>query len=260
MEEIRLSAEKREATGKGASRKIRVTGSIPGVLYGPDTKPVQISLDTKELAALLRRPGSSGKLINLNLGAEKRTRKVVIRELQRDPVTGDYEHVDLYQVSMKKKLNMTARVHLMGTPEGVKLGGIMQHVIREIDIACLPSNIPDRIELDVSHLVIGDSIHVSDLTVDNVDILTNPKRTIVTVVPPTVIKVEEPEVAAEEAEVEAEEVEAAEGEAKPEAEGEGKKEGKKAEDGEAKGGEAKGREGKGGGAKGREAKGGGEKK
>jgi large subunit ribosomal protein L25 len=251
MKEIRLSAEKRDVTGKGASRKIRMGANIPGVLYGPETKPVSILLNSKELAALLRQPGSSGKLINLNLAPEKRARKVVIRELQRDPVSGDYEHVDLYQVSMKKKLHVTARLHLTGTPEGVKLGGIMQHVIREIDIACLPSDIPDRIEIDVSHLAIGDSVHVSDLGIDKVDILTNPKRTIVTVVPPTVIKVEEPAVAAEEAEELAEEGEAAEGEAKPEAEGEdkkegkkegrkeGKKEGKKEEGGEAKAGREK---------------------
>lgn len=231
MEAIRLSAEKREEVGKGAARKIRVNGQIPAVLYGPETKPRPLAVNSRELAALLRTHGGSSRLINLNIDGEKRSRKVIIRELQRDPVRGDLEHIDLYQVSMKKKLTMTAPISLTGTPEGVKLGGIMQHVIRELDIACLPSDIPDRIEVDVSALEIGDSIHVRDLSVGTVDILTNPARTIVTVVPPTVIKVEEPVAAevAEEAEV-AEGEEAAEAEAKPEdkaetkAEGESKKE------------------------------------
>lgn len=214
MEEVKLSAERREDIGKGASRKIRRSGFIPGVLYGPEVDPFSVSVKAIELATLLRGSGRANRLIDLNINGENKSRKVIIRELQRDPVTSDPKHIDLYQVSMTKKLNLTSRVRLTGTPAGVKLGGILQHVIRELDIACLPSDIPDRIEVDVSDLEIGDSIHVRDLAVGKVDILTNLARTIVTVVPPTVIKVEEP--VAEVAE-EAEEVaEAAEGEAKKE--------------------------------------------
>jgi large subunit ribosomal protein L25 len=219
MDEIKLIAERRDGVGKGTARKLRARGLMPGVVYGPETESQPVSINIKELAALLRAQGGTGKLIDLNLNDEKEPRKVIIRELQREPVTGGYEHVDFYQVSMKKKLNMTVRVHLTGTPEGVKLGGILQHILRDLEIACLPIDIPDRIELDVSKLEIGDSIHVSHIQLDKVDILTPPVRTIVTVVPPTVIKVAEA-AAGEGAEGEAAEGEAAEGAA----EGEEKKE------------------------------------
>ncbi|PKK84202.1 MAG: 50S ribosomal protein L25 [candidate division Zixibacteria bacterium HGW-Zixibacteria-1] len=219
MDEIKLIAERRDGVGKGTARKLRARGLMPGVVYGPETEAQPVSINIKELAALLRAQGGTGKLIDLNLNDEKEPRKVIIRELQREPVTGGYEHVDFYQVSMKKKLNMTVRVHLTGTPEGVKLGGILQHILRDLEIACLPIDIPDRIELDVSKLEIGDSIHVSYIQLDKVDILTPPVRTIVTVVPPTVIKVAEA-AAGEGAEGEAAEGEAAEGAA----EGEEKKE------------------------------------
>jgi large subunit ribosomal protein L25 len=219
MAEIKLSAEKRERIGKGAARKLRKTGCIPGVLYGPEIEPANVIVKTLELAGLLRAHGNAKRLIDLTLDGENGGRKVIIRELQRDPITGDFRHVDLYQVSMTKRLHLTARVRLVGTPAGVKLGGIMQHIIRDLDIACLPSDIPDRVEVEVSDLEIGDSVHVSDISIDKVEILTNPARTIVTVVPPTVIKTAAEEAAEAAPEEEAVE-EVAEGEAKPEEEGE----------------------------------------
>lgn len=218
MEDIKLIAERRDGVGKGVARKLRAGGKIPGVIYGPETESLPVTVNVKELAALLRAQGGTGKLIALNLNDEPAPRKVIIRELQRDPVSGDFEHVDLYQVSMKKKLNLTVRIHLNGVPEGVKLGGILQHILRDLEIACLPDNIPDRIELDVSSLEIGDSIHVKDIKLENVDIMNNLAQTVVTVVPPTVIKV------AETAAAEGEEGEKAEGEAAEGAEGEEKKE------------------------------------
>lgn len=226
MKEVVLTAQARPAQGKGAARKIRQGGNIPGVLYGPEVKPLNISLNPAELAAMIRREKRTNMLIDLNVGEEKKARKVIIRELQRDPITGAYEHVDFYQVSMKKKLHLAVHVHLAGIASGVKnSGGILEHVTREIEIACLPSDIPERVEVDVSALEIGDSVHVRDLKIEKVDILTDLHQTIATVVPPTIIKVETP-VAAVAAEGEAAEGAApAEGEAKAEgAEGaEGKK-------------------------------------
>jgi len=218
MKEITLIVEKRVGTGKGASHKVRQDGSIPGVIYGPETEPVAVAVKTNELSNLIRREGRTNMLIDLNVDGENSPRKVIIRELQRDPVTGVPKHVDLYQVSVKRKLNLSARVNLVGVPDGVKnAGGILQQVRREIEIACLPDNIPDNIEIDVSSMNIGDSIHVKDISIDNVDIITEQRLTIATVVPPTVIKVAE-EIAAEAVEgEEAEEgAEPAEGEAKPE--------------------------------------------
>ena len=229
MEEIKLSAVKREDKGKGVAHKLRQAGSIPGVIYGPEIDPFALMINTRELANLIRKHGSSNMLIKLDVEGEKKSRNVIVRELQRDPVDGGFTHIDLYQVSPKKKLHLTTSIRLTGTPEGVKLGGILQHIIRELDISCLPGNIPDHVEVDVTALNIGDSIHVSDISIEKVEILTNPSRTLATVVPPTVIKktveeeAAEAEAAAEE-EAEAAAGEGAEGEAKPEEGAEDKKE------------------------------------
>lgn len=146
MEDIRLTAEKRHTTGKGQARKTRVEGLLPGILYGPETEAVAILLKTRELEALLRKHGNMNMLINLDLADDKNgERKVLIRELQRDPVAGSLKHVDLYQVSMSKKITMSIKIHLKGTPEGVKLGGIIQHVIRDLEISCLPGDIPSGV-------------------------------------------------------------------------------------------------------------------
>jgi len=234
MEVIKILAERRNDVGKGVARKLRAGGKLPGVIYGPDVDPFPVAVDAKEFSTMMRIQGGAGKLIDLTVNGEETPRKVILRELQRDPVSGVFEHVDLYQVSMKKKLIMTARITLVGISEGVKLGGILQSIIRELDIACLPMDIPDRVELDVSALEIGDSIHVRNINIDKVDILTNPERTVVTVVPPTVIKVAEAEEEAEGEEGEEGEGEgegeAAEGEAAP-AEGDAKA---KKDEGEAK--------------------------
>jgi large subunit ribosomal protein L25 len=218
MKEIRLNAETRHGVGKGNARKIRRTGMVPGILYGPETKPLNLALKANELAGLIRHEGRTNMLIDLGLANDKAPRKVIIRELQRDPVTGTLKHVDFYQVSMKKKIHISVRVNLVGIASGVKnAGGILEHVTREIEIACLPTNIPERIEVDVSKLEIGDSVHVRDLKIENVDVITDINQTIATVVPPTVIKTEAAPAAAAEA-VEGPEAAPAEGEGKPEGE------------------------------------------
>lgn len=220
MQEIKLNAELRDGAGKGVARKLRADGRLPAILYGPEVEPASLTLNARELAALIRNHGSSNILIDLQVAGEKEIRKVIFRDLQRDPIHGDFEHVDFYQVSMNKKINLTAGIELVGSAEGVKQGGILQHIIRDIEIQCLPANIPENVIVDVSALNIGDSIHVSDITIENVDIITNPTRTVVTVVPPTIIKT-----AAEEEEAEGEELAEgevpAEGEGAPEGEGEG---------------------------------------
>ncbi len=227
MQEIKLEAEKRDGAGKGVARKTRHGGYVPGVLYGPDVDSFSLSVKLAELETFLRRHAGANMLIDLDVKGVPGEHKVLIRDLQRDPILGTPLHIDLYQVSMKKKINLSINVILTGTPEGVKLGGVLQHIVRKLEIACLPSDIPDNVEVDVSSLDIGDSIHVSGISIDKVEILTNPSRTMVTVVPPTIIKSAEPtEEEIAEAEAAAEGEAPAEGEAKPEGEGEGKSEGK----------------------------------
>ena len=201
MKEITLTAIRREETGKEVSHRIRRGGDIPGIVYGPETESTLITVNERELSALLRREGRVNMLIDLNLEGDKNGRKVIIREMQRDPISGQLQHVDFYQVSMKRKLTISIRINLTGVPEGVKnSGGILEQVNRELDISCLPQDIPDKIEIDVSELGIGDSVHIGNIQLDKVDVLSDPKLTVATVVPPTVTKVAETEEAEEGAE------------------------------------------------------------
>ncbi len=224
MKELNLTVEKRDTTGKGPNRRLRAAGDIPAVVYGPEMEPVPVMVSYIKLYHLMH-GAPLNTIINLDIeGADGPTRKVLIRELQKDPLSGNLLHIDFHQIPLDKPITLTIPVKTVGTPVGVSAhGGILQHVRRTIDISCLPVDIPDDIEIDIGELNIGDSVHVSSLEIKNVTILTNPVQTIVTVVAPTVIK--EPTVAA----AEEEEVEAAE-----EAEGEAKEEEAKPEGGEKK--------------------------
>lgn len=203
MKEIVLSARPREESGKEYAKKLRRNGFIPAVLYGPETKTLHLEVEAKSFLVLLRGGLGENVIITLVLDDKKDgQRKVLVREVQRDPVTGDILHVDFHQISLTKKLTIEVPIHLVGTPVGVDDGGILQHTLRELQIECLPSAIPEKIEVDVSHLKIGDSVHVGDVTVRNAEILSDAKSSVVSVVPPTVFK--EPEVAAPVAEEEPE--------------------------------------------------------
>lgn len=232
MKELNLTVEKRDGTGKGENRRLRRDGDIPAVVYGPDTAPIPVKVNYRKLYRLMHEVPLN-TIINLDIsGDDQPSRKVLIRELQKDPVTGNLLHLDFHHIPMDKPITLTIPFTALGVPVGVKtFGGIVQYARREIDISCLPTNIPDKVEIDISELNVGDSVHVSDLKLENVTILTNPARTLVTVVAPTVIKATAAEEAAAEAEA-AEAEEAAEGEAKEGEEKEGEK--KKEEDGDKK--------------------------
>jgi len=193
MKQIVLTAKRRDTLGKGAAHRLRAGGSIPGVVYGPETASFSVLVNTRELSGLLRREGHTSMLMDLELDGAQEGRKVIIRELQLHPVTGAFTHVDLYQVSLKRKVHIMVPVRLTGLAEGVKsAGGIMEQVAREIEIACLPGDIPERLEIDVTPLGIGDSVHVRDIKVANVEIITDLDQTVATVVPPTIIKAAAP--------------------------------------------------------------------
>lgn len=231
MREVVLKVRPREKRGKEQAKKLRRDGFIPGVVYGQKTPSQPLEIESKSFYALLRGGLGENVLITLSTGDKKDgQRKVLIREIQRDPVSGDILHVDFHQISLTKKLAIQVPIHLVGIPEGVKEGGILQHVLRELEVECLPTAIPEKIEVDVDHLKIGDSIHVADLKVHNVEVLSEPESSIVSVVPPTVFKEAEvaPEVTEEEPEVitEKKEEEKKEEEKKEEKEGEKGKEAK----------------------------------
>ncbi len=206
MERIEMVVHKREPKGKGGARKLRSQGLIPAIFYGPKIKSTPLSCDGKELGSVLER-GGQNVLINLKIkeegGGEKTSDHVVmIRDIQLDPRKGLPIHADLYEVSMKETMTVEVPVRLVGKAEGTKVGGILEQVRREIEIECLPADLPPQIEVDVSHLEIGDSVHVRDISVERFKILTDGQLTIATVVLPRVEKEVVPEA---EAEVEAEE-------------------------------------------------------
>jgi len=221
MREIPITLQRRHEIGKGVARQIRMAGKIPGVVYGPETEPISVSVEEREFRSAMRHATTSS-LLNLTLDGKET--KAVLRELQRDPVTSRVLHIDFHAISMNKPIHVAIPIHFVGTPVGVKVdGGIMQATMREIEISCLPVNIPEHLEVNVSELRIGDSIHVRDVTVPDATILADAQRTVVVISAPTIIKAEAVAAEAEAVPVEGAEGEAAEGAAPTAAEGEAPK-------------------------------------
>jgi large subunit ribosomal protein L25 len=186
---------------------------IPAVFYGPEVDPVNLSLKYRDLEKLIKTGAGENVIIDLAIetGESTLSHRAMLKEIQMDPVKQTILHVDLYEISMDKKIEVEVPITLTGTAKGVSdEGGILQQVSRTLEISCLPDNIPDSFELDVTDLNIGDSLHVSDLKIpEGIEVLVEGELTIATVVPPTKVEEIEPEVPEEEEEreeVEAEEV------------------------------------------------------
>ena len=218
---VSLSATLREKTGKGPARQARFQKQVPAVIYGHGRASQPLMVDALALEKALTGIEPESTLIELTVDGKKA--RTLIREIQRHPIRPDIIHVDFYEIKADEKVTLKVPVHLVGTPDGVRnAGGVLDQVTREVEIEVLPENIPDRVELDVSALKIGDSLHARDLTIPNALILTGADLTIATVVPPRAEEVAAPtpEAAAEVAEPELirkvrEDEEGAEGEAAP---------------------------------------------
>jgi large subunit ribosomal protein L25 len=156
-----LVAEMRDGTGKGAARKLRAQGRIPAVVYGRKRAAQSIIVSPDALQKLLRGAAGMNTLIDLSLGGATST--VLVKGLERDPVRGKYLHADFYEVDLTQKVTVAVPVHLVGKAAGTDFGGILDHPLRELLIECLPREIPQRIDVDVTALQVNDSIHVSDL-------------------------------------------------------------------------------------------------
>lgn len=213
MAHVALTAQSRKGTGKGAARTLRRQALIPAVFYGPEVDPVNLSLKYRDLEKLIKTGAGENVIIDLAIetGESTLSHRAMLKEIQMDPVKQTILHVDLYEISMDKKIEVEVPITLTGTAKGVSdEGGILQQVSRTLEISCLPDNIPDSFELDVTDLNIGDSLHVSDLKIpQGIEVLVEGELTIATVVPPTKVEEIEPEVPEEEEEreeVEAEEV------------------------------------------------------
>ena len=188
MERPVLSAEIREEVGKGGARRLRTKGLIPAVFYGPKSQSIALVVDSKEFVKTLQTEAGENVLIDLNIrkGDQSDRKVVMVKEIQIDPLQGTTLHTDFYEVAMDEMVTVEVPIHLVGKPEGIKMGGILELIRRAIQIQCLPGDIPKGIDVDVSSLKIGDSIHVQDLHVEKAKILFDTNFTIATVVPPVV--------------------------------------------------------------------------
>ena len=193
---ITLPAHSRTATGKGAARRLRSQGLIPAVFYGRKRETRALSVNSKALAAIMSSETGSHTLIRLVIGdegpAEERT--VILKDYQIHPVKRNLLHADFYEVALDRAIETEVAIVLVGKPIGIEKGGLLQQVRREIPISALPQNVPNQIEVDISHLDIGHSLHVDEISLPaGMEILSDVNFTIATVVAPKGVKIAEEE-------------------------------------------------------------------
>jgi len=195
MEKIILKAEKRIEIGKGGARSLRRKGMLPAVLYGKGAT-THIKLLRKDLTKLMSSHAVEHALIEIELSdnnAHKTNHLTLVKDYQLDPARGELLHVDFLEISLEKKVKIAIPIVVTKEPVGVEKGGILQQQMREIEVECLPTQIPDRIEVDASALEIGHSIHVSDLIVEEkIKVLSNPQEVVLSVSAPVVEEVAPP--------------------------------------------------------------------
>ena len=224
METFTVEGKIREGRGKGPARRTRLTGMVPAVLYGGKKESVSLAVNAKQVARILRSESGHNTIFTVQV-AEGNEEKAMLKDWQVDPVSGALLHVDLFRIAMDVRMRVMVPVRTFGEPQGVKLqGGVFETVTREVEIECLPGDIPEEYKVDVTDMMIGKQLRAADLPLDpeKVKLLTDPTRVLAHVV---ILKKEEEPVAAE----------AVAAEAAP-AEPEVIKKGKKEEEGEAEAG------------------------
>lgn len=180
MQQKQMNVELRSKAGKGISRQLRIKEMVPGVVYGKGMDPVPVSVKQRDLQAAMAGEGGQNNLITLVGGGSLDQSMAIIADLQRDVLKGTFQHVDLHRVNMNEKLRITVPVVLKGTAIGVKEGGLLDFAHHELHVECLPCNIPDHIEINISELKIAQSIHVNEIPLpDGVKLLDNPKTPVV---------------------------------------------------------------------------------
>lgn len=217
MERILLKAEKRDLTTKGAIRQLRVSGKVPAILYGRKKEPQMIAVNVADLLKATSTKAGLNVLLDLAVAGEKPA-TVLLRDYQAHPINRTFTHVDFQAIDVKERIVIEVPIELIGLAAGVKEGGILEQLLRKIELKCLPTQIPERIEINVEHLTIGDSIHSEGLKLpEGAEFAKTMNYTIATVVPPA--KEEVPAAVAEAVPVEgappAEGAPAAEGAAAP---------------------------------------------
>jgi large subunit ribosomal protein L25 len=206
LKQHELNATIRKTTGNGPARSLRRAGMFPAVIYGPGTEPILLAVNVRDFERVVQKGNIRRTIFSLSIqNGATLTKPAVIKELQTHPVSGQFLHVDFYEIDMNRKLRVMVPIIPKGKAKGEEFGGMLQIIEREIEVLCLPSEIPEALELDVSELGIGDALHVNDIALPTgVELPPGVNFTVVTVVSP---KAEAAPAAAE-----AEAAEAAEGE------------------------------------------------
>ncbi len=187
MEQARLDVEIRQGKGKGSARAVRRSGLIPGIVYGHNQEPMMIKFQEHGLRKIFHQ-GGENVLINMNISGGL-TETVMIKEIQRDPLSRRIIHADFMRVSLEEKVTTHVPIVLVGTAPGVKEGGVLEFLLRELRIECLVGQIPEHIEIDISSLGIGDQIRVEEIKVpEGITIHDDPVTTVVTIAAPTVAR------------------------------------------------------------------------
>jgi large subunit ribosomal protein L25 len=190
MEAFKVEGAVREGRGKGPARRTRMTGMVPAVLYGGKKEPISLTVNAKQVARILRSETGHNTIFSVEV-AHSGEEKAMVKDWQVDPVSGKLLHVDLFRIAMDVRMRVKVPVHTFGEPQGVKVqGGVFEIVSREVEIECLPGDIPEEFRVDVTELMIGKQLRAGDLPIDTnkIKLLTDPVRVLAHVV---VLKKEE---------------------------------------------------------------------
>jgi large subunit ribosomal protein L25 len=162
--QVKLSASRRSGTGRSAVRKIKAQGGVPAIIYGAKQQPEALQISKRDISLMFSHASGENILVELEIDGESGSRLALVQEVQHSPVGGDVLHIDFHAVSMDEMIEAEVPLEPVGTPEGVKtFGGLLEQALRSLEIECLPKNLPDVITVDVSHLNIGDAIHVKEI-------------------------------------------------------------------------------------------------
>jgi len=187
--ETTLTADVRQETGKGAGRRLRASGRVPGILYGHGMEPVKLSISGQDLLHLFHTAGGGSTLVDLKV--DGKTHLAIPREIQRDHIHGRFIHIDFLAVRRDEKITLSVEVHEVGEAPGIRAGGVIEHHLREIEIECLPNDVPEMIPADISAMEIGDLLRVRDVPPPpGVVFLTAADTPVISVITPAALRVE----------------------------------------------------------------------
>lgn len=187
MQQLTIAAHERDTRGKGAARKLRKMNQLPAIFYGPRTQPIMLTVNYPEFERITKVPGYENAILDLHITSSRgeEIRKAMVKDLTIDPVRNTCLHADFYEIYMDQEITVDIPIHLMNTPAGVTNGGVLQVVRRELSVSCLPDKLIDSLEIDVSGLEIGDSVHIRDIQLpEGIECVEDGDLTVAVVSPP----------------------------------------------------------------------------